>query len=292
MQPLAEPLVGDGAYRITVPLPQSLKVLNDSARRFFGYTGQIRLYLRGVFPIVSDQQLNTIQDGDVIIITWDDKKLTNKQVSQMITTHQADFACPPRTEPLERTPRKPEAYEPHRVTEQSAYASSYVRYDPEPTQQACSPRDMFPPGHVADGRKTGTTSYTNDFPWKDAPERPRGLRHSDEPWKPGQFSGETTYNVMYTPQKIPGRPGNPRHQQPAPSEPPRKFEGSSTYREEFTPKPLAPGPKGYPGTLDDDYKPHRLGKDGCSEYGAQYLDKAIQNPRVHLEPEMGKMPQQ
>jgi len=285
MQPLAEPLVGDSEYRVTVPLPGSLKALNDSARRFFGYAGCIRLYLRGVFPIVSDQQLATIQDEDIIVITWDDHKLTNKQVSQMITTHQSDFVVPPRTEPLERELRKPEAYEPYRVTEQSAYTSSYVAHDPEPTRQPCSPRDMaYTLGD--DGRRTGTTSYSHDYPPRALPQQPRGMR-TDDPGRSGQFSGETTYNVMHTPQQLPGRP-SPRHPANPSLQFPRKFEGSTTYSDHFTEKPLTPGPKGCPGI--DDYEPHRLGNN-TTEYKREYLEKSTHNPRVHLEPEVGKMDQ-
>jgi len=286
---LSRPLVGDTAHRVTVPLPSSLKVLHDSARRFFGYAGQLKLYLRGSFPIVNDRQLADIVDDDVIVITWDDKKLTDKQVSQMITTHQADFVVPARTPATERQPRPTaEPYIPHRVTEQTSYNSAYVELPLEPVRNPCSPRDMFPTG--ANGKKTGTTSYSDEFVWRDAPRRPRGERPSDDGYRNPKFDGETTYNVMYTPYAVdvPGRPGDRAGPSPLTSKPSggAKFEGSTTYSSHYAPQPLAPRPKGAPDG-DGDYMPHRFGNN-TSEYRREYVEKGEPIPRIHLELEIGK----
>jgi len=313
-RPLTVALIGDSTHRVTVPLPPSLKVLNDAARRLFGYAGQLQLYLRGTFPIIRDQQLAQIQDGDVIVITWDDQPLSPKQVSQIISTHQADFVEPARREKPRRDtiePRPPaEPYQAHRVTEQTSYNSSYVTQPLQPIRSPCSPRDMFPasPNDVIKAT-TGTSSYADEYVWREGPPRPRGQRPSDDGYTNPPFESETTYNVMYTPpgtSSLPGRsghpsdqssgrPGHPSDQSSAlgPNSTDRttggaKFEGTSTYRDQYKPMPLAPRPKGqHPDLFDDDYVPNRFGKE-TSEHRANYRGDQIPIFMVHLEPEVGK----
>lgn len=264
------------------------------ARQYFGYAGHLGLYLRGVFPLVQDQQLEAIEDGDVIVVTWDDKRLTNKQVSQMITTHQADFVTPALEQPRERRPSEPsQPYVPYRVTEQTAYTSAYVR-QPVERVPPCGPRHMFP--RTDNGKPTGTTSYTDEYVWRDPLYRPKGERPSDEPRNPRSFEGETTYNTMYTPcvTNPPVAPGQ-RHNWPSPKagDSKSKFEGISTYRDHYVPKPLSPYPKGHPDLFDDSTPPAvERPFQGESEYRSTYVAREILSPRVHLEPEMGKFCEQ
>jgi hypothetical protein len=292
MRPLASPLQGDPAYRITVPLPPSLKVLNDCAQKHFGHPGRLNLYHKGAIPILRDQQLAQLQDGDLIVITWDDRRLSEKEVaslSSLVTTYATDYAIPARTaSPARRPPEPSEPYVPYRVTEQTSYKSGYVRYPIEECRFPCSPRDMFPVRHVSTA-ETGRSSYADEFSRPEAPYRPRGMRRSDEPWKPSLFEGETTYKVMHTLCSAdPAGPPSRHWASPKTAGPPVKFEGTSTYRAHFNPQRLEKGRKGHSDVSDDQYTPHRLGKDN-SEYRSEYVEREIVSARVHLEPELGKM---
>jgi len=289
MRPLGSPLPGDRAHGITMPLPQSLKTLEDCARRYFGHAGKLQLFHQGQYPILRDQQLAQIRDGDTIILTWDDKKLTTKEVNQMLTTHQADFRVPPRTALVERVERPPaEAYVPHRVTEQTSYMASYTQQPfPEQMQAPCNPRDMYPVSHQ---HETGTSSYSAEFAAPAHPARPRGIRQSEETARNPKFDGETTYSTMYQPPKVTGAPGRPSasvrgYNLTEDRAGGHKFEGTSTYRSNFPPPAAQPGAKGAP-MGGGDYKPARFGG-STSEYRQEYEKKEIVGPMITLMPEEG-----
>jgi hypothetical protein len=280
------PLVGDASYRVTIPIPKSLKVLDACAEKYFGHSGELKLYHRGLYPILDDAQLASVQDGDFIIVTWGDQKLSTKQVAQMVSTYIEDYV-PQRIEPRpnRRSPAA-EPFIPHRVTEQSSYASNFVRHEVELQQPPCSPRNMIPaPSPVP----TGRTSYADEFVWRDALQRPRGTRQSDDPWKPSQFNAETTYNSMYTvpPKETQGESASSRRgSAPLSSDRVARFEGTSTYRDHYPAQKLQAPPKGQPN-LFEEYTPYHMKT--TSEYRSEFVQKELHTPSVHLEPELGKL---
>lgn len=86
---------GDPKQRVTVPMPSSLHELEKRAVRLFGNQGKLKLYHRGITQITDPEQLAQVGDGDVVVVTLDDRRLTQGEVRTLLSTSHAEYVKHP-----------------------------------------------------------------------------------------------------------------------------------------------------------------------------------------------------
>lgn len=287
--------IGDRTHRVTTALPHSLQELNKKAQEHFGHKGTLKLFHRGRTLITKDQQLAQIQNGDVVVITWDGKKLTPEDVSRMVSTHMRDFVPhkPGGGAPqLFRTVDAP--LEPLPFQGISDYTTNYIKH------RVCPPKGRKRPSSQASVRTRPNgpppcSSYTAAYiPHKVRPRTPiRGFPESGNGvvLTPKPFRGESSYARDYVtprrPRAITPGPGGSRPGEEKQT-PDRPFQGVTTYTAEYIEWPLLnpDGSNNRPRSAFDTV--HKMPPlEGLSEYQREYLKKeARRRALIHLEPEL------
>jgi len=261
-------------------MPNSLSELSCSAEQHFGHPGTLKMYHKGVTPMTRDQQLLRVKHNDVMVCTWDDKPITQRDLTQMITTHQADFVAKQTEAPARRSRAVKEPYVPHKLTETSSYKQDFLNH-------GFTPREEMPLSASAplpsQSEPLGRSSYADAFPWHKNERKQPKPREVAQPWRPAPFEGNSSYKNQYSwPEQQRAAPMDA----PPPPEP-TPFEGSSTYQDHYPVKPLPKAPAGRREPVP--YKPHSLGN-----YATEYKSLFVHSPRdptlIHLEPEKGKLP--
>jgi hypothetical protein len=269
---------GDSKQRVTVPMPRSIHELQNRAVRLFGHGGELNMYHHGTALIQDPSHLGHIQDGDVVVVTWNDRRLTPKEFAAL-TTNQSDFVEHPlpNKAPAPKSPTKLPPVVPFDAV--TSYKSEYVRHPLSKRDVLAKPPHMWVPPKGA----TGKSTYEEQFPWRDpAPEnRSQPPSRETDRRKSEPFTGCTSYMHDYL--APPPKPRAERSVAPRPR--PANivpFQGKTTYEAEFTEKPLsAPRPQQPKlSTLED------LPFEGSSEYQNEYMRKRVSQPMIHLEPEL------
>jgi hypothetical protein len=267
---------GDTTKRVTVNLPKSLDELQNRATVLFGKgCGRIRMYHHGVAPIRDLAAFSNVKDGDVVVITLDNRRLTPREVTKLLSTNHADYVEHPL--PEKRAPMaKPQGLEPLAFEGRSSYTSDYVKH-PYVRRPATVPADIAQYGSTFDA----TTTYRDQFPWPKPAVRARrcAAPATSIEGLGAPFDSSTSYNTDFVPHpldaRVPVRPSSARR----PSQP---FEGASTYNSEFTKHPLSRRIMCRPTAS-------RLesGKfQGLTEYTCEYPEKLVPKQILHLEPEL------
>lgn len=250
---------------------QSIQGLQYAAQQVFGHQGRLKLYHHGTTPLINPQQMARIKDQDVIVVTWDDRRLTADEF-EAITAYRQDYVqhpIEPRAMPSPTPRPTPRPFE-----GSTSYQQDYVKHPP-------SARDPFrtPPVWSPSPSPTGQTTYASMHPWYDAETRqafaPPASRAPSVP-----FEGHSSYSHDYVRHPLDPRATPPPRKRP-PSAP---FEGRSTYDSEFVPHAARPRSACRPPRTRQPHAPFV----GDTEYTQEYIKKDV--PRgfcVHLEPEVG-----
>jgi hypothetical protein len=210
-------ITGDSQQRVTVPLPRSFQELQNKAVRLFGNGGELKMYHHGLLPIQDPSQLSKIQDGDVVVVTLGDRRLTSKEFARLLlTTNQRDDVEHPLSTPkapvVKPKPKLPAVPLPFDGV--TSYQSNYVKHplDKYKPEAAAKPASTWTPQKSS----TGKSTYEEQYPWRDAPvSEIRALLPSREATrrKSEPFTGCTCYMQDYV--KPPMEPKKPETASPA-----------------------------------------------------------------------------
>jgi len=281
---------GDSNQRVTVPLPRSIHELQNRAAKLFGHNGKLRMFHHGMVPIHDPSQLSNIKDGDVVVITWDDRRLTKGEFAELLqTTNQRDFVKHPLSKPVAPV-QSAQSNLPlihHPFEGATSYTSEYVKHPlakREPVEKPWQPSRLRSPQKG----QTGSSSYADEYPWHDvclSDTRQRHLSRDAPRPKSEPFVGCTSYMQDYVkpppqPKRVstPSRP-RPRTANMAP------FQGQSTYLAEYTEKALPTLLAKRPNACDDVAK-KPVPFEGSSDYQQNFIQHKEIHPMIHLEPEM------
>jgi len=269
-----------------VPLPRSFQELQNKAARLFG-NGELKMYHHGILPIQDPSQMSKIQDGDVVVVTLGDRRLTSKEFARLLqTTNQRDYVEHPLSvpkAPVVKTPPKLPAV-PLPFDGVTSYKSEYVKHPLSKREAAAKPASTWTPLKSS----TGKSTYEEQYPWRDVPlseiraplPSREATRRKSEP-----FTGCTSYMRDYVkPPMEPKKPETASPARPRPRAASLPFEGKSTYEAEYTKKPLSPRPSQSLGPKVSTLEP--LPFQGSSEYQHEFLKKESHQPRIYLEPEL------
>jgi hypothetical protein len=259
--------------RVTVPMPRSLMDLQDRAMHLFGNNGELKLFHHGK-PIKDPQQLAGVHNGDTVVVTWDDRRLTPAEFSQLLTTQQADYVQHP-LPPKAPTSKALPVVTPRPFEGRSSYQEEYTKLPVCKRGLIGKPADSWKPTESA----TGNTSYAEEFPWHDAvPARRQRALSMDTSRESHPFIAQTSYMQEFVKpppgQKTTATRPRPRTPQALP------FEGVSTYEAEYVEHPnvetirqVRPLP----------VKHEALPFEGTSEYRNEFLKKEVEQAVIHLE---------
>jgi hypothetical protein len=274
---------GDSRQRITVPMPRSLHELQGRATQLFGHNGELKMYHHGSVAIEDPSQLNKIQNGDVVVVTWNNRRLTKREFAELLeTTNQRDFVKHPLPKKEIRASSQVPQMPSIPLDGVTSYKSEYVRH-PLAKREACAkPSQSWSPPK----EPTGKSTYEDQFPWRDPqlavrqpqPQKVDGSRRKSEP-----FTGCTSYMQDYV-----VHPPKPRIERSTPARPrPRsashiQFQGTSTYESEYTRKPILARTPQKPTALRLETLPF----EGSSDYQSSYVNHRVERPMIHLEQEL------
>lgn len=233
------------------------------------------MYHHGMVPIHDPSTLVNVKDGDVIVVTLDDRRLTPKEVTKLLSTHQSDFVAHalPEKRAL-RTHALPEVlpFDGH-----SSYKSEFVKH-PDCRRKAMAPSDVEWSNRPFDAN----TTYKDQFPWHQAQARrrqcnPLGCSLGGASSVP--FDGNSSYAADFKALPLSARSSLRPVDAVLTGQP---FEGASSYDTAYKQHPLGAAKTCRPPTSRLDPLPFQ----GCTEYTSEYPGKSVPQPLVHLEPEL------
>lgn len=272
---------GDSSQRVTVALPKSLDELQSRASMLFGKgCGRVRMYHHGMVPIRDLATFSSVKDGDVVVITLDNRRLTPREVTKLLSTNHSDFVehpLPERRINIEKQ-RRLEALP---FEGRSSYTTDFVKH-PHCRRPATVPTDVR---HGLGSAFDATTTYRDQYPWPkpqvSAARCPAAGSNIEGIGAP--FDSSTSYNTDFVPHpltsRVPVRPLSARR----PSQP---FEGVSSYNAEYKKHPFAKNTLCRPNARQMDAVPFQ----GLTEYTCEYPEKRVPLPVIHLEPELESTP--
>eukprot|EP00927_Polykrikos_kofoidii_P024573 TRINITY_DN22318_c0_g1_i2.p1 TRINITY_DN22318_c0_g1~~TRINITY_DN22318_c0_g1_i2.p1 ORF type:complete len:297 (-),score=47.25 TRINITY_DN22318_c0_g1_i2:54-944(-) len=275
---------GDARRRVEMPMPRSLREIQQAASRNFGQPGRLpqKFYHFGVTAINHNEHVKCLEDEDVIVVSLQDAAPAAKFG---ITTHQADFVPKPleawsspspqprgETLPFEAVTSysrdftaRPASAQRRRPRAHAAFSKMSGRSTPEPFTARTTYADHFP-GYTADGGKQLVS----------AANMPQPLPNT-------RFDAETTHQADYKRHHVVPQLVNTRIDVPMGHRP---FEGTTSYADQFSAKQGEPFPKTRRPGDSSAYTANRPPFRGCSEYNREYLEKVAHRPmRIFLEPE-------
>jgi len=240
------------------------------------------MYHHGIVPIVRPEQLLSIRNRDVVVVTWNNRRLDDREFADLLkTTSQMFFVEHPlpkkhhRAVSTERPPQLP-------FDGDTIYKSEYVKH-PLARRELVKKPLSYSQSNLKE--PTGKTTYEVHYPWHDVPIAAKQSKMSSDgtQWETGPFQGCTSYMQDYV-----AHPTRPRCEMPTSARPRPKsasyvpFEGKTTYEVEYTEKPLSARtlfrPKGS--------KQERIPFEGASHYQTHYVKPWMEWPMIYLEPEL------
>lgn len=264
-------------------MPRSFHELQHKAVQLFGHSGELKMYHHGSVEIESPAQLSKVQNGDVVVVTWNNRRLTDREFADLLkSTNQRDFIEHPLPKKRLEVPTTMPKMASIPFDGASSYKSEYVKHP-------LAKRESMPKASLSwspPKEPTGKSTYEDQFPWRD-PEFP--IRHPSQQKEESSrrrsepFAAHSSYMQDYV-----AHPPKPRSERSMPARPRPKsathtpFQGKSTYESEYTEKPLSARTRCQP-------KPFRLDPlpfEGSSHYRTNYVNHTIERPMIHLEPEL------
>jgi len=162
-------------HRVSMVCPKSLADLQARAMHMFGKEGCLRLYHHGQVLIKAADDLSKVRHGDVIVVTWDDRKLSKSEFANLMTTYSSHYVQHPVCGAVVADTVRP-LMPSQRFDAQSSYRMDFA----EPLSSSRR-QDTFKPRPVAITTNRGgeaRTAYTEQFEWK-------GLHHNKPLPPPG-----------------------------------------------------------------------------------------------------------
>lgn len=271
-------ILGDSNQRITVPLPRSLHELQKRAEQHFGHSGELKMYHHGTVPILRPEQLSRIRNGDVVVVTWNNRRLNDRELADLLkTTSQAFYVEHPlpKRKPQAAAQELPPSLPLDGITEHKA---EYVKHPLSARERAMRPLHSWSPRT----EPTGKTTYEDKYLWPALQSVVKRSPMVDEfNWDTGPFQGHTQYMQDYVMHPIKPRGEMPSRPRPR-SASHVPFEGKSTYAAEYTEKPLATRTSCHAKISKREWMPF----EGASHYQTNYVAPEMERTMIHLEPEL------
>jgi hypothetical protein len=225
-----------------VALPYSLEELENTATKLFGKHGALRFHKGETGRrIQSYEELRSSKNGEKIVVTWDDRKLTPAEMSYLLSSYQVDYPHHP-VQPVvkarnsemqaSKVPLAALAKEDHYEEASSLYQDSFQGRRCVLEKNPARPSRAAP---MSLNFKTGDTTYKELYTHhpggsksKAYPEAPGGLAVGRARWHEG--STYNTHYQWYRP-KEPLSAEKRRKEDDLPQRLP--FEGVSSYMQNF-----------------------------------------------------------
>lgn len=268
-----------------MPLPRTLRELQLRAERLFGGSGRLRIFRRGGEAIKDSRQLADLHDGDVVVVTWDDRRLCDAEIAGLMTTHQAHYVehHVPR-QPLlgPRLPAVPTP-SPAKFDDRTAYKGAYVWHPPSTRQPLGRPDIALKQSNGCVGRSTYALTFLG-LPAQRAEAWPDDPRRGSWQGNGARLEGTTSYMRDFPPHDPQEPPGLLKHADNMLPVGGIAFEAGTTYEAHFgdiaPPKPRTP-------FRPPDWQPQQGAFQGATEYQDKYLSRSREGalgPVLHIEP--------
>jgi hypothetical protein len=89
------------ARRVTMVAPKSLYSLQARAKWLFGRDGCLRFYHHGVVPIQDPSHFAQVREGDLVVATWNERKVGACEFANLTSTTHATYVAHPLPPPSE-----------------------------------------------------------------------------------------------------------------------------------------------------------------------------------------------
>lgn len=238
------------------------------------------MYHNGNTPIQDPSALYNVRHGDVIVVTLDDRRLTQKEVSQLLSTHRSDFVehpLPEKSAPVQKyAPFHSMPFDGH-----STSATTYVDHGLDCRRKAVVPKESTGTSDVFDA----TSTYKDQFPWHKPQAQSPGkyrdqFRRSYNRGTVVPFDASSSYAADFVPQPLPPRSSLRPASARRPSHP---FEGVSSYDAAYKTHPL---PRASTSCRPRTGRLEPLRFEADTEHARQYTKKRLPRDMIYLEPEL------